>query len=148
MDLKSKHLPADEGCAADWVAELAAFQRPDVKKAAWQLANTFVPYIALWAVMVYLLRHRAPYIYLLPIAAVAAGLLVRIFIFFHDCAHDCFLPSRSANRVIGYITGVLTLTPFDEWKRKHAIHHAGSGNLDRRGTGDVWTMTVREYQSS
>lgn len=147
MDLHNT--PADPRATdSGWVANLAPFQRPNVKKAVWQLVNTFVPYLALWVVMVTLLRYRVPYLYVLPLAAVAAGLLVRIFIFFHDCAHDCFFPSRLANRILGYVTGVLTFTPFEDWKHKHAMHHAGSGNLDRRGIGDVWTMTVAEYKAS
>jgi omega-6 fatty acid desaturase (delta-12 desaturase) len=75
----------------------------------------------------------------------AAGLLVRTFIFMHDCAHGSFYASRRANDIVGYVTGVLTLTPFGQWRRDHALHHASSGDLDRRGHGDVPTLTVREY---
>lgn len=145
----SPSTPADEQALdTQWVTRLSEFQRPSVAKAAWQMVNTFVPYVAVWVLMVYMLRKEVPYWAVLPAAALAAGLLVRIFIFFHDCSHDCFLPSRRANRIVGYITGVLTFTPFDEWKHKHAIHHAGSGNLDKRGVGDIWTMTVAEYAAA
>src|SRR5205807_6643626 len=76
-----------------------------------------------------------------------AGILVRSFILMHDCTHSSFLPWRRANDLVGWFTGLLTLTPFDQWRRDHAIHHASSGDLDRRGHGDVHTITVREYQA-
>ena len=69
----------------------------------------------------------------------------RVFIIFHDCCHGSFFASRRANRVLGYVTGVLTLTPFDSWQRAHAEHHATAADLDRRGVGDMWTLTVNEY---
>jgi omega-6 fatty acid desaturase (delta-12 desaturase) len=74
-----------------------------------------------------------------------AGLIVRTFIIMHDCAHGSFFASRRLNDVVGFVTGVLTLTPFVKWRRDHALHHASSGDLDRRGNGDVPTLTVREY---
>jgi acyl-lipid omega-6 desaturase (Delta-12 desaturase) len=76
-----------------------------------------------------------------------AGLLVRSFILMHDCAHGSLFESRRANDIVGYIGGVLTLTPFDQWRRDHALHHASSGDLDRRGHGDVPTLTVAEYKA-
>ncbi len=75
----------------------------------------------------------------------AGGLLVRLFIIQHDCGHGSFLPSRTANDAIGRALSLLTLTPYDSWKRAHALHHASTGDLSRRGTGDVATLTVREY---
>jgi omega-6 fatty acid desaturase (delta-12 desaturase) len=75
----------------------------------------------------------------------AAGLLARIFIIFHDCGHGSFYKSRIANRTLGLITGLLTLTPYHHWRWQHALHHRTCGDLDRRGAGDVWTLTVREY---
>ena len=80
-------------------------------------------------------------ILILPIA----GLLVRTFVLMHDCAHGSFFASRRLNDIVGFITGVLTLTPFAQWRRDHALHHASSGDLDRRGHGDIPTLTVREY---
>jgi len=81
--------------------------------------------------------------------AILAGLfMVRIFIIFHDCGHGSFLKSQRANQVVGFITGLLTFTPYYHWRWEHAIHHAGAGHLDRRGTGDIWTMTVEEYLKS
>ena len=81
----------------------------------------------------------------LPLAVLAAGFLVRAFIIFHDCGHGSFFPSRRANDILGFITGVLTFTPYRHWRWEHSLHHATSGDLDRRGVGDVWTLTVQEY---
>jgi omega-6 fatty acid desaturase (delta-12 desaturase) len=131
-----------------WHQDLARYARPDRRKATWQLVNTFVPYLALWILMVYTIRAGLPYWVTLALALVAAGLLVRIFIFFHDAGHGSFFASPKANRILGYVTGVLTFTPYQSWRRAHAMHHATSGNLDRRGTGDVWTMTVKEYRQA
>jgi acyl-lipid omega-6 desaturase (Delta-12 desaturase) len=83
----------------------------------------------------------------LLLAPITAGLLVRTFIIMHDCAHGSFLPWKTASETIGWVTGVLTLTPFDQWRRDHALHHASSGDLDRRGHGDVMTLTVSEYMA-
>jgi acyl-lipid omega-6 desaturase (Delta-12 desaturase) len=105
---------------------------------------TFVPYLALTVATMLLVRLGHPWL-AVPVLVAASLFLVRVFIIFHDCCHGSFLPSRRANRVVGYAAGLLTLTPFDEWQRSHAEHHAGVGDLDRRGAGDVWTMTVAEY---
>lgn len=127
----------------DWYPALAPFARPDARRAVWQLVNTLVPYAAVWAAMAYL-APRHPWL-MLALSVPAAGLLVRAFIIFHDCCHGSFLPSPRANRIVGYLTGLLTLMPFDLWRRAHLQHHATVGDLDRRGTGDVWTLTLREY---
>jgi len=71
-----------------------------------------------------------------------------VFIIFHDCGHGSFFKSRMANDVLGFVTGILTFTPYHHWKWEHSIHHASAGHLDKRGTGDVWTMTVQEYLAS
>jgi acyl-lipid omega-6 desaturase (Delta-12 desaturase) len=81
----------------------------------------------------------------LPLAVLAGAFLVRVFIISHDCGHGSFLKSATANHILGTITGVLTFTPFYHWRWEHAIHHASAGDLDRRGTGDVWTLTIEEY---
>jgi omega-6 fatty acid desaturase (delta-12 desaturase) len=83
-----------------------------------------------------------------PLALLAGGLLVRVFIIFHDCGHGSFFKSRVANDVTGFIAGLLTFTPYYHWRWEHSLHHASSGDLDRRGTGDIWTMTVQEYLES
>jgi acyl-lipid omega-6 desaturase (Delta-12 desaturase) len=84
----------------------------------------------------------------LAIAVLAAGFMVRIFIIFHDCGHGSFFASRQANAIVGTITGIITFTPYHQWRYDHAVHHATAGDLDRRGVGDVWTLTVAEYRSS
>ena len=129
----------------EWYRTIARYQKPDLRKAIWQLVDTFVPYLALWALMVWLLRRSTSYWLVLPLIVLAAGFLVRIFIFFHDCCHGSFFASQRANRILGYITGILAFTPYEYWRRSHAGHHASAGDLDRRGGGDVWTMTVEEY---
>lgn len=122
---------------------VAPYQRPSLRRSIWQLANTFIPYIALW----YLMYRSLSYSYLitLPLTILASGFLVRIFIFLHDCGHGSFFASRTANNVVGSICGVLTLTPYFQWRHDHAMHHATAGDLDRRGSGDVYTLTVAEY---
>ncbi|AZJ23656.1 fatty acid desaturase [Bacillus wiedmannii bv. thuringiensis] len=109
----------------------------------WQLINTIVPFIILW----YLAYKSLSVSYWLSVvpSLLAAGFMTRIFIIFHDCTHYSFFKSRPANRIVGTCMGVLTLFPFDQWGHEHSIHHATSGNLDKRGTGDIWTLTVDEY---
>ena len=133
---------------SSWFRSLSKYEQPDMGKAVGQLLNTFLPYFALWFLMVRLLQSRVSYWLIMPLAVVAAGLLVRIFIIFHDCCHGSFFGSRRANRILGYLSGILVFTPFEDWRRNHAGHHASSGDLDRRGTGDVWTLTVDEYCSA
>ena len=80
-----------------------------------------------------------------PLAVLAGALLVRVFIIFHDCGHGSFFKSHTANAAVGFLSGILTFTPYYHWRWEHAIHHASAGDLDKRGVGDVWTMTVQEY---
>ncbi len=119
------------------------YQQPDTWRSLWQLANSVIPYLALWVVMVWSLR--VSYLLTLVISVLAAGFLVRTFIIFHDCGHGSFFKSRKANDAVGIFTGLFTFTPYYRWRRDHAIHHASAGDLDRRGTGDVMTLTVDEY---
>jgi omega-6 fatty acid desaturase (delta-12 desaturase) len=88
---------------------------------------------------------KASYWLTLLLAIPAAGFMIRTFILFHDCGHGSFFNSRRLNELLGIFTGLLTFTPYYRWRHDHAVHHATAGNLDRRGTGDVWTLTVREY---
>ena len=135
----------DVGLAArDWARALAPYRRPKATRGVVELAITILPFVALWAAM--LIASRNGQILLsIAMAPFAAGLLVRLFMIQHDCGHGSFLPSKPANDWIGRAIGVLTMTPYDHWRRSHAIHHATSGNLDRRGIGDIDTLTVREY---
>lgn len=124
---------------------LAPYQTPAWKPAIWQMVNTILPYFVLLTAMFFSLR--VSYWLTLGLAIPTAGFLIRTFILFHDCGHNSFTPSRKANKVIGFILGVITLTPSEQWWKSHAIHHATSGNLDKRGIGDVTTLTVEEYRS-
>jgi omega-6 fatty acid desaturase (delta-12 desaturase) len=125
---------------------VAPFQRSSAARARWQLVNSLLPYVLLWVAMVQALAIS--YWLMLPLAVVAAGFLARIFIIFHDCGHSSFFKSRKANNATGAFTGLLNLTPYRHWRWQHALHHGSSGNLDRRGTGDIWTLTVEEYSAS
>jgi omega-6 fatty acid desaturase (delta-12 desaturase) len=128
---------------AAWQSVVRRFQEPSALRANWQLVNTFVPYVMCWIVMSYTIDIS--YWITLPVAILAAGLLVRLFVIFHDCGHGSFFRSRKANDVTGFITGILTFTPYYHWRWEHAIHHRCAGHLDRRGVGDIWTLTVQEY---
>lgn len=133
------------GTKLAWYGITAKFGQSHLGKSLWQVINTLVPYVALWAAMVYLVQQRFPYWITLGLAIVAGAVLVRVFILFHDCCHGSFFASRRANTILGYVTGILTFTPFEDWRRAHNTHHATAADLDRRGIGDVWTMTVDEY---
>ena len=122
---------------------LAPYQKSDTRHSIVQLANTLVPYFALWVLMA--LSLQVSYALTLALAVVAALFLVRVFIFFHDCGHNSFFPSKKMNKIVGFLLGVLVFTPGEHWWHSHAIHHATSGNLDKRGTGDVNTLTLEEY---
>src|SRR6476469_8818879 len=129
-----------------WKNLIAKYQQPSTPRAVWQIVNTLVPYALLWYLMY--LSLAISWWLVIPLAILAGAFLVRIFIIFHDCGHGSFFKSRRANHIVGFLSGLLTLTPFHHWRWEHALHHATSGDLDRRGTGDVWTMTVEEYLES
>lgn len=139
------HPPQSPSVALHWNRVLAPFKKADTGRAVFQLLNTAIPFAVLWGVMLWSLD--VSYWLTLALAVPAAGLQVRLFIFQHDCGHDAFFPSRRANNVLGFLLGILTLTPYHYWRRTHAIHHATSGNLDRRELGDIVTLTVREYRA-
>ncbi len=122
---------------------VARFQTSSLRRAAWQLINSFVPYVLLWVAMVFALE--VSYWLMLPLAILAAGFLIRIFIIFHDCGHVSFFKSKRANNAVGIVAGLLNLTPYRHWRWQHALHHGTAGDLDRRGSGDIWTLTVQEY---
>ena len=129
--------------AAAWRAAVAPYIGPDTTRSIVQLTTT-LGLLALSFIIAYQLAAWSVWA-ALAFAPLPAGLLVRTFIFMHDCAHGSFLPWRQASEIVGYVTGVLTLTPFGQWRRDHALHHASSGDLERRGHGDIQTLTVREY---
>ncbi|PCJ93309.1 MAG: fatty acid desaturase [Hyphomicrobiales bacterium] len=127
-----------------WMKVLAPYQVASNLRGAIEIAITLVPFMSLWALTAVLVTHGYTFGYLLTIPT---GLfLLRLFMVQHDCGHSSFFSSSLANNWTGRIIGVLTLTPFDFWKHNHALHHAGSGNLDHRGVGDVSTLTLREYR--
>ena len=126
-----------------WREIVARYQTPSVKRAVWQLVSTLVPLVG--AVILMNWSLSVSYWLTLALAIPAAGLTIRTFIIMHDCGHGSFLPSKTWNNIIGWVTGILTTTPYSHWRREHAIHHATSGHLEQRGTGDISTMTVREY---
>ncbi|VDG89373.1 fatty acid desaturase [Sporosarcina sp. ZBG7A] len=125
---------------------VAPFAKSDLKKSIIQLVNTVPPLLILWFAAYQALSVS---IWLtLAICVVASGFVVRTFIIFHDCTHGSFFKNKKANDIVGTITGVLTLFAYEKWKREHAIHHATSSNLDKRGVGDIWVMTIQEYQEA
>jgi omega-6 fatty acid desaturase (delta-12 desaturase) len=127
-----------------WTQILSRYRAPSRSRSVVELAVTALPLTALWAAAWFIYSLGFWWISLL-IAIPAAGFLVRLFMIQHDCGHGAFFPNKSANDWVGRVIGVLTMTPYDFWRRTHAIHHATSGNLDRRGIGDVDTLTVHEY---
>ena len=126
--------------------QIACFEKSSTKDSIWQLVNTLVPFFLLWYIAYQCLS--VSYIITLALSIINAGFLVRIFIIFHDCCHRSFFKSRRANKILGTLAGVLTLFPYDQWAHDHSVHHATSSNLNKRGTGDLWMMTVDEYLSS
>ena len=152
--------PKDEAChmtsdfpqskqradTAAWKEIVARYQEPSTPRALWQIVNTLVPYGLLWYLMYR--SYLVSWWITVPLAVLAGGFVVRIFIIFHDCGHGSYFKSRLANDIVGFIAGVLTFTPYYHWRWEHSIHHATSGHLDKRGTGDVWTLTVEEYLKS
>ena len=122
---------------------VSPFEKSDIRISVRQMINTILPFLVSWFLAYQLLSVS---IFLtLPFTLIAAGFVVRMFIIFHDCTHGSFFKNKKANAIVGTITGVLTLFPYEKWKREHAIHHASSGNLDKRGVGDIWVMTIEEY---
>src|SRR3954452_16810175 len=122
---------------------LAPYAVPDLRRALLDLATSVLPYVALSAAMYASLG--VSYWLTLAIAVPAAGFLLRTFILFHDCTHGAFVPTRRANTWLGVVLGLVVFFRFHSWRYNHAVHHGTAGDLDRRGTGDVTTLTVAEY---
>jgi acyl-lipid omega-6 desaturase (Delta-12 desaturase) len=120
------------------------YEKSNMKGSFWQIVNTFVPFFLLW----YLAYQSLSVSYFLTfgLTVIAAGFVIRIFIIFHDCCHQSFFNNKNANEVLGTISGIITLFPFHQWRHSHNVHHATSGNLNKRGVGDIWVMTVKEYE--
>ena len=128
-----------------WQQRLAPYCRSEARRALGQLVSTSLPFLASMATLLYAMSHG--FWFALALAVPAAIFLVRLFIIQHDCGHGSYFKSRRTNETLGRVLSLLTMMPYSAWRRAHAVHHASSGNLDRRGTGDVTTLTVREYQS-
>lgn len=134
-----------DGFMHSWRQVTARYAQPDRRRALGQLLNTGLPFVALLAVLGWAFDSGAWWV--LPLAIPGGALLIRLFMIQHDCGHGSFFRARWANDLVGRAIGVLTLTPYLYWRRAHNEHHASSGNLDRRGQGDITTLTVREYLS-
>lgn len=129
-----------------WIRLLAVYRDPNPARSLFEVAVTFLPFAGLW-VLAWTAVHLGYWEASLIPSLLAAGLLLRLFMIQHDCGHGAFFRHRRANDWLGRALGVLTLTPYDSWRRAHAAHHAGAGNLDRRGIGDIETLTVSEYRA-
>src|SRR5919199_5017135 len=128
-----------------WRDALGPYVRPRLGRSLLDLATSVVPYLGLSVLMYAALD--VSYLLVLALALPAAGFLLRSYIVFHDCAHGSFLPWKRANPWLGRAVGLLVYESFDKWRHSHAVHHATSGDLDRRGVGDVLTLTVAEYRA-
>ncbi len=115
-------------------------------RSAWQMVHTLIPYFGIWTYLAFNLS--GPLWITIPLIFLGAGFLVRAFIIFHDCGHNSFFKSRRANEIVGTLIGLLAFTPFHHWRWEHAQHHSTVGDLDNRGIGDLWTMTIEEYLES
>jgi omega-6 fatty acid desaturase (delta-12 desaturase) len=127
----------------EWMEIVSRYNSPDLRKSWWQIINSVGPYIILWVAMIYTLK--VSYLLTLLLAVFAAGFMVRIFIIFHDCGHGSFFKSKRFSKIVGIITGLIVFTPYHKWHYEHKIHHQTVGNLEKRGTGDVMTLTKNEY---
>jgi len=131
--------------ARDWVRILAKFREPDLGRSIFELAVSALPFLAL-ATLSWLALSQS-YWLAFALALLNGGFLVRLFIIQHDCGHGSYFANRHVNDWVGRIIGVLTLTPYKVWRRTHSIHHSAAGNLEKRGIGDVYTLTVKEYRN-
>jgi omega-6 fatty acid desaturase (delta-12 desaturase) len=137
---------AAQAVETDWKRAVAPYRQPHLGRSIWQIINTVVPYVGMWFLMVFSLK--VSYWLTLVLAFPAAGFLMRSFIISHDCGHGAFFRSRKANDIVGTITALFAFVPYEQWRHEHAVHHASGGDLDHRGIGDIWTMTVEEYMTA
>jgi omega-6 fatty acid desaturase (delta-12 desaturase) len=130
---------------APWQEITALYARPHLGRTLLALLTSVAPFLALWTLMY--LSLQVSYLLVLALAIPTSGFLVRTYILFHDCAHGSLLPGRRANAYLGAVLALLVATPFAKWRHEHTVHHATAGDLDRRGVGDVPTLTVAEYRA-
>jgi omega-6 fatty acid desaturase (delta-12 desaturase) len=126
--------------------DIAPFERNETRTSILQLVTTLLPLVGLWYLAY--MSLSVSYGLAFPLIVVLSGFVIRTFIIFHDCCHGSFFKSKRANHIVGNLTGVLTMVPFQQWRHEHNVHHATSSNLDERGTGDMWIMTVEEYKNA
>jgi acyl-lipid omega-6 desaturase (Delta-12 desaturase) len=129
----------------DWIKIVSKYNSPDPVKSWWQIINSVGPYIIIWIAMIYTIKYS--YLLTLLLSVLAAGFMVRIFIIFHDCGHGSFFKSKRLSKIVGILTGLFVFTPYHKWHYEHKIHHKTVGNLEKRGIGDVLTLTVEEYKN-
>lgn len=131
---------------ASWKKIIQEYQKPSNAKATWQLLNTGVPFVGIWFLLWYTLG--VSWWLTVGLSVLNALFALRLFIIFHDCGHGSFFTSQKANHIVGSLTGLFFFTSYWHWRWEHAVHHSTTGHLDKRGTGDVWTLTVKEYLES
>src|SRR3954469_10488556 len=133
------------GARAPWKAAVAPYAKPRPARTLLDVASSVLPYLTLLIAMYLLLDVSI--VGAVALAPLAAGFLLRTFVVFHDCTHGSLFETKRANRRLGTVLGLLMYTPFESWAHSHAVHHATAGDLDRRGIGDVPTLTVAEYNA-
>jgi omega-6 fatty acid desaturase (delta-12 desaturase) len=136
---------SSEAKSRSWNDVLSAYAQPRLGRSLADIGTSLVPYLVLSVLMYKLLAVSV--VWSLILAVPASGFLVRTFIVFHDCAHGSLFPSKRANQYVGRLLGLMVLAPFMRWRHDHAVHHATSGDLERRGVGDIPTLTISEYQA-
>lgn len=129
-----------------WRSIITQYNKPKISMSSWQIINSLGPYLLLWVVMSYTITIS--FWLTLPLIILSAGFLIRLFIIFHDCGHGSFFKDKKLNVKWGKFLGILSLTPYHRWTDNHRHHHQTVGNLDKRGQGDIWTLTVEEYRQS
>ena len=129
-----------------WITIVTKYNQANPVKSWWQFSSNLLLYSIAWFLMFESLSYS--YWITIGLSIPAAGMLVRLFIIYHDCGHGSYFKSKKLSTVIGFFIGIITLTPYHRWTSAHQIHHDTAGNLDKRGIGDVWTMTVNEYLES
>ncbi|MEE9272397.1 MAG: fatty acid desaturase [Robiginitomaculum sp.] len=131
--------------AREWMRILIPYRTPKFSRSLFEFFVTFIPFLALWTGAYFALSIS--YFLTLGLSALSAVFLVRLFIIQHDCGHGSYFQTKNLNNWMGRFIGLFTMAPYDVWRRAHNTHHANSGNLDNRGIGDIYTLTVTEYQA-
>jgi omega-6 fatty acid desaturase (delta-12 desaturase) len=134
---------SSQASTKSWQSIIAKYNKPVLSKSIWQIINSVGIYLLLWVIMVQTLKFS--FWLTLPLIILSAGFLIRVFIIFHDCGHGSFFKSKKLNVIVGKFCGILAFTPYHRWTDNHRAHHKTVGNLDKRGMGDIWTLTVDEY---